>query len=193
MQNQQIDLLQAMSFEPTGGRSFPLWVSWALALFILLTGIGIYTKNVETTALHQEIAGLEKKKRFLIQEMGAAEATMKDVVQVLAHTLSKRVRWSQLMREVSMIIPEGVWITEWESFRPLQNPQTNTDGQNPQTQTGIQIKISGEAISQEQLTLFLSTLDRSPLLIESRLAHARKINGEVQFEVNVALKMEKPS
>ncbi len=193
MQNQQINLLKAMSLETEADSALPTWTSWGLVALILLTGIGIYMKTTAITSAHLEIAGLQKKKTFLINEMGAAEAAMKDVVQVLAHTLSKRIRWSQLMREVSMIIPEGVWITRWESLSPLAPPQNNANGQNSETQTGIRIKISGEAISQEQLTLFLSTLDRSPLLTESRLAHARKINGEVQFEVNVALKMEKTS
>ncbi len=193
MQNQQINLLKAMVIEETRADVVPVWVPWVLALLILLSGGGIYKKTTEITALQHDISGLEQKKSFLIEEMGAAEAAMKDVVHILAVTLSNRIRWSELMREVSMVIPEGVWITRWESLAPTTRPQTDkTQDRSSQGPDEMQIKISGEALSQEQLNLFLLTLERSPLLIESRLTHARKINKEVQFELIVSLKMEKP-
>jgi len=189
MQIQQINLLKAMSVEEASVASLPSWLSWLLTGLILLTGVGIYKKNAEIALLHQDISGLEKKKTFLIEEMGEAEAAMKDVVQILAANLSNRIRWSELMREVSMIIPEGVWITRWESVTPPKNPQSAQNKDKPaQAVNATQIIISGEALSQEQLTLFLLTLERSPLLIASRLAHARQINGEVRFEIGLTLK-----
>ncbi len=192
MQVQQINLLTAMTRESAAGEGLPVWVPWLLMVLILLSGVGVYQKNVEMTALKGQITGLKEKKDFLIKEMGAAEAAMKDVVQILAAKLSKRIRWSPFMREVSMIIPEGVWITRWENIEPPVSLDKTAQNETDTIPKAVQVKMAGEALSQEQLALFLSTLDRSPLLTESRLAHARKMNKEMQFEVIVTLKMEHP-
>ncbi|MFQ5598426.1 MAG: PilN domain-containing protein [Nitrospiria bacterium] len=193
MVHEQINLLQAMSIgQPSDLRLQPAWISWGMAIFILLTVFGLYRKGSDISDLNDQIAGLRDKQAFLVQEMGAAEAAMKDVVQTLAVTLSNRIRWSQLMREVSLIIPEGVWTTRWESVASRKDPRKpNARGNANDMQQGPEIKILGEAISQAQLTLFLSTLDRSPLLNGARLAHARRVSGEVHFEIVINLKREK--
>ncbi len=191
-QPQQINLLQAMSVGESDDFPWVSWMPWILSAFILLLGIGLYFKGTSIRALQGQIKGLEEKKTFLIKEMGLSETAMKDVEQTLARTLSERVRWSKLMSEVSLIIPEGVWATGMVSVLPtIEKPGASPQGKPAQDKIGQKVKIMGEALSQEQLTLFLSTLDRSPLLLESKLTHSRKINGEVLFEVVVRLKQEK--
>jgi len=192
MHSQQINLLEAMALAEKDG--FPIregFLAWGLAILILVTGFGIYRSGTEIAALHKEIAGLQQKKVFMKEALGTAEAAMKDVVQILAQTLSERTHWSKLMREVSLVIPEGVWITHWESLPQTAAPASTLKNGSSTRKSGPKIKMIGEALTQEKLTRFLSTLDRSPLLLSSRLVHARQINGEVQFEVLVILKAEK--
>ena len=188
---EQINLLQAMSIGEGDDFPWASWMPWILSAFILLLGMGLYFKGTEIRTLQGQIKGLEEKKTFLIKEMGLSETAMKDVEQTLARTLSERVRWSQLMREVSLIIPEGVWTTGMVSVLPpprKKGAPPQGKGTPDKTKAGQKVKIMGEALSQEQLTLFLSTLDRSPLLEESMLTHSRKIDGEVLFEIVVRLK-----
>lgn len=190
---QQVNLLHAMSFGKPAGLPIPTqWMHWGLAGLILLAGVGVYKKGEEISLLKSQKDGLLQKKEFLLQEMGTTETAMEDIMHTLSSTLSERVRWSQLMREVSLIIPEGVWTTRWESVSSqVQQGARKNQRETGEEKTGKQMKIIGEAVSQEQLALFLSTLERSPLLSGSRLAHARREKGEVQFEVVVQLKQEK--
>ncbi len=195
MHFQQINLLEAMTLGDKDHFALQThWIAWALAGLILLTGLGVYKKGSEITVLHNDIAGLQRKKVFLTEEMGAAEAAMKDVVQILALTLSKRIHWSNLMREVSLLIPEGVWITRWESFLPQLEKGKPAPQGKPKLQEGQpQVKFAGEALSQERLTRFLSGLENSPLILNTRLVHARQIKDEVHFEMVVTLKTEQAS
>jgi|SRR5579863_6838655 len=173
----QIDLLEAMAYsqQRPAGRPVLSGVAVGSLLLILLTGTFLYRKAAEASGLRTKVEML-RTRMHLLSEAAKVTAPVGGARAALP-ALSRPIRWSPLLEEISLIVPEGVWTTRWEG------------GSDPGS-GALRMKLVGGAKSQERFSLFLTALERSAVLSEPRLAYARRTKGEIQFEISVGLKGE---
>lgn len=81
--------------------------------------------------------------------------------------LSDRILWSELLEEVSRLIPENAWLTRLENF-------------------GMEVRLSGLARSRQDVSRFLSALSRSKLFWETKLLFVQREGGKKR-QVSFAL------
>jgi Tfp pilus assembly protein PilN len=89
---------------------------------------------------------------------------------------SRRIHWSAFLRELSLIIPEGIWMYRWEG--------TASEGND------AEVKMSGGAPNYDRLALFLSALEHDRQVSEANLIGANRTDAGVQFEIQVKIKTE---
>ena len=173
---QQINLLEAITYvegsAPADSRMRP-WISIGLLVLAILAAGGAYREYGEGRSLEAKLAELQVRTAALA---GSQAAGMSSPILpgLLRHT-----RWSLLMQEISLIVPDGVWTTRWEG---------SAEGEGG----GVRVKLTGGARSQERLSAFLTALDRSPIISDPKLSYSRRVNSEVQFELSLGLRGEGP-
>jgi Tfp pilus assembly protein PilN len=98
--------------------------------------------------------------------------------------LKNRIPWSDVVREVSFIVPDGVWLTHMESLDAKPVGLLSTAA-------GKAVRFVGLAHSQADVNRFISSLERSPRYGAVSLVYAQKGAGEgvqgVSFELTAGL------
>lgn len=132
----------------------------------------------ELTRLGGEIGSLSRQTE--IGQEGAASQ-----LEAMKELLRNRVPWSDVVREVSFIVPEGVWLTRMESLDSKPN------GLLPSA-IGKTIHFVGLAESQAGVNQFIWSLERSPRYGSVSLVFSQKGGGEgvqgVSFELMAAMR-----
>lgn len=88
--------------------------------------------------------------------------------------LKERIVWSRLLQQVSLVVPEGVWMTQLE----------NTPGQT--------VQLSGFASSHQKVTEMIAALEGSKYFQDVLLEFSRQNPSEkrVDFSIHTRLKQE---
>ncbi len=132
--------------------------------------VKIEAENTDITNKIDSFAGA--KKRLKLDE---AIGSMKVV-------LDKKNYWSAIFREMSALIPEGVWLT---GFSDLSN-NTNT-----KTKEEV-LLIKGEAVSQEIIAQFLIALEKSTHFSKVQIKYSEKESNisptRYKFEFSIPIK-----
>lgn len=113
---------------------------------------------------------------------GPTEADRNIEAQQLAAVrklLENRILWSEVIQEVSLIVPEGVWLTRMESVDSKQ-------GGFFLSQTEKAVRFVGMGQTQTHINRFISLLERSPRYGSVYLVFAQK-GGDDQQRVNFEL------
>jgi hypothetical protein len=174
MIRQQINLLEAMTIgEGIDLPGFHPWLFWGLMAAILFLGAGVYKRGSEISSIKRKITGLQTQVNTFQQKNGGEG--LQGQREELNPASSRRIRWSPLMREISLIIPEGVWTTRWETIPVDGNGRPG-------------MRMAGSALSYDRVAKFLTVLEHSVMVSDPKLAYARRIGGEVQFEILLRLR-----
>ena len=108
--------------------------------------------------------------------MGSALPTTKGVdLGLLADPdLKPRIVWSRLLQEVSLVVPEGIWMTGFENG------------------TGETVQFSGFASSHQKVTDLIASLESSRYFQDVLLEFSRQNPNEkrVDFSIRTRLKKE---
>jgi Tfp pilus assembly protein PilN len=171
---EQINLLEIAGFgRPASLPPRLFWMTLVSLVLALWVGALAYKKGGETSSLRGEMEGLRERKSAMLQEE-TRHKPEKGTVESIAP--SRRVHWSAFLRELSLIIPEGVWMYRWDGAASEGND--------------VEVKMSGSAADYDRLALFLSALEHDHRVLEANLIDARRTDAEVRFEVEVKLKTE---
>ncbi len=121
----------------------------------------------EQARLNGEIGGLTQQTETSRESVAQQREAMRDL-------LKNRIPWSDVVREVSFMVPEGVWLTQMESF------DSKPDGLFPSA-TGKTVRFIGVSHSQAAVNQFISALERSPRYGSVSLTYAQK-SGDVSVQ-----------
>jgi Tfp pilus assembly protein PilN len=108
--------------------------------------------------------------------------------------LKGRVLWSDVFREVSFVVPPGVWLRSIETFEPGSPVVGGKPSGAQQTQTveSKQVKFIGFAKSNLAMTQFIAALERSEHFTEILLVYAQRgtepDSQQVSFEIGANLR-----
>jgi len=178
--------------------------------FLMLVFLGLYGWNLtQASTLNNEISALQASKAQLSQEIDAISRQLTDAMEQERRTLeaqlakskrmqeleAKRIRWSRVFREISLLVPEGVVLSsvsnEPGDATPAPSPSPAAPAQD-HSAAHRTLHIKGTAVSHEAVTVFLSALERSEMFSHPHLSHAQRTGsaekGSVAFEMVGKLK-----
>ncbi len=210
---QHINLLVADLFSEPGVIPPRVQAQYLSIPFLMLLFLGLYGwKATQASVLNNEISGLLAAKAQLSQEIDAISKQITDVMEQerraieaqLARTKrlqeleAKRVLWSQVFREISVLVPEGVVLSAVSNEPGEPAPAAPAaGGPAPAPPSDRQtahrtLHVKGVAVSHEAVTGFLSAIERSDLFIHPHLSHAQRGGSaekpSVAFEIIGKLK-----
>lgn len=126
-------------------------VTAVLAVLFLSASGKVGTNRKTLTSLQAELAATPPPKAATA---GASEGQLPQEkaqrIAALAGVLSQRVAWDRVLRELSQVLPEDVWLTSLSATAPGASEQT----------TGFQ--IAGYTYSQDAVARLLSRLQVLP-------------------------------
>lgn len=172
----------------------PMALSAAVILLILASlgyawRVRVLNKEVRELAIQrdktqQELARFNGEIGGLTQQTQTSQESAAQQREAMRDLLKNRIPWSDVVREVSFMVPEGVWLTQMESL------DSKPAGLFPSA-TGKTVRFIGVAHSQAAVNHFISALERSPRYGSVSLVYTQKGGGEgvqgVSFELTAAL------
>ena len=191
---QHINLLiaEAERGEGTDYKGPAIIITLFAPIIFLLLAYGIEKR--ETATLKKELANLTSKRDGVKMEIarltGEIEATVgrREVVRVeeekrldlIKRLVRERILWSEVMRELSLTVPNDVWLTNLESG-------------NSKMADRKEVRMVGLARSHLDLTRFITLLEGSNYFSDISLTYAQKgeePSGKVNFEVTGLVEMK---
>jgi Tfp pilus assembly protein PilN len=166
------DSAQRKSFEGSGILIVGLVVVFALVvgglgMTYMSASSSISSSQDELAAVHAQIAALPPGQRppsAAEQQLASDHSTR---VQALNAVLSGRVSWDRVLRQVDLVLPSDVWLTDLSGQAPVQaTPAATTPA--PSTSNGScnggNFCLSGYTYSQESVARLLTRLAAAPAL-----------------------------
>lgn len=141
----------------------------------LFTSAGVTSKQGELDDLRAQLAELEVPAEA--PDQGAALAGDGPArTTALSTALASRIAWDRVLREVSLVIPDDVWLTQLSASTPgagaAAAPAT-TGASSPNSLTTV-----GFATSQESVAVFLARLESIPELTSVQLQSSTRAEGD---------------
>jgi Tfp pilus assembly protein PilN len=174
------------SFAKNRGVGFGAAGGVALVTTLLVTmsmgaGGAVGEKQAELDSLRAQVAAIP---RVATQDRDADTALAADKatrVGALSAALTSRVAWDRVLRQVSLVLPEDVWLTNLSATAPTAIPVEGA------ATTAAGFTLIGSTYSQNGVARFLSRLSVVPELTHVRLqssqtaqVHEREL---VQFTI----------
>jgi Tfp pilus assembly protein PilN len=151
-----------------------------LAAAYLYAGAGTMSKQGELDDLRAQLAELEVP----VEEPKAGTSELAGEGQArttaLSAALAIRIAWDRVLREVSLVVPEDVWLTQLSASTPnaapggaAAAPAATTGSASPNSLSAV-----GFARSQESVALFLSRLESIPELTTVQLQASTRTESD---------------
>jgi Tfp pilus assembly protein PilN len=171
-------------------------------LFLILAMLGgTAVEFTRSRSLKDEIRTLNERRATITQALGNLKSETGEILrqaetagggneareQLLKQLERERIPWSGLMREVSFLVPDNVWLTRIEG---IEDPK----GEKPfeKVQSIKELKFVGFASSHRAITQWMSALEGSRYFGRVTLIFAKKDSGEGQsrwsYEIQAALR-----
>lgn len=167
----------------------------ALASIFLITNATVADKEAELNDLKGQLAALN-----VAAEKPAAPEADSALVQeqtnrtgALATALGRRVVWDRLLRELSLVLPENVWLTTLTAKTGGANVDPAAPAPDPNAPVAAStFELRGYTRKQEDVAQLLSRMSVLPQVATVKLVSstATEIGGEdvVEFTISATLK-----
>src|SRR5687768_8644344 len=157
------------SFEATRGVVFGAAGGAALVTVLLVTmtmsaGGAVDQKQAELDGLRAQIAAIPAVDPEQSGNDDALAAEKGARVGALSDALASRVAWDRLLRQVSLVLPEDVWLTNLVANAPVADAAAGAA-----TAAVAGLTLSGSTYSQNGVARFLSRLSVIPDIENVRL------------------------
>jgi Tfp pilus assembly protein PilN len=157
-------------------------VTAVLALWFLSASSAVSERQSEVDALRAELAAVpapapRDTSGDTLQQEKAARVT------ALSAALGKRVAWDRVLRELSLVTPNDVWLTTLQATSPTASGSSTGGGA---------FSISGRTYSHDSVARLLARLSLVPDLDQVKLEKStlNKIEGRdiVEFTIGAAVR-----
>jgi Tfp pilus assembly protein PilN len=157
-------------------------VTAVLALWFLSASSAVTERQSEVDALRAEMAAIpapapRDTSGDTLQQEKAARVT------ALSAALGKRVAWDRVLRELSLVTPNDVWLTTLQATSPTASGSSTAGGA---------FSISGRTYSHDSVARLLARLSLVPDLDQVKLEKStlNKIEGRdiVEFTIGAAVR-----
>jgi Tfp pilus assembly protein PilN len=150
-----------------------------LAAAYLFTGAGVMSKQGKLDDLRAQLAELEVPAEEPTPDASALASDGQARTTALSAALAIRIAWDRVLREVSLVVPEDVWLTQLSASTPgaaqggAGAAPAVTGSTSPNSLAAV-----GFAGSQESVALFLSRLESIPELTSVQLQASTRTESE---------------
>ena len=175
-----------------------------LILYVLgLGAVYIYQKakvrerlnNVEETRRQRdELIAQNARYREVIERISLAQKREEDIkkrLAVISSLLEDRVYWSEILRNTTHRIPDGIWLTSLST-----NDLAKVSGKPPAESTGSKgVKFNGTALSNSTIAAFVFALENSRDFGNVVLAYSQKneFQGRDLYDFEISADLRKAS
>lgn len=207
----QIPLMRAFNLMPgeetrekKGGRAGVPQIAVALLGVLVFAGLaggylftsaGVTSKQSELDDLRAQLAELEVPAEKPGEAPVDAEAVLEGRARTtaLATALASRIAWDRVLREVSLVVPDDVWLTQLTASTPNAAPggaaavaPAIAAGSSPNSLTA-----TGYATTQESVAVLLARLESIPELTSVQLLSSVRVDGDTgrvyQFSIQAGV------
>ena len=167
-----------------------LFATWGFLLILLfvLVWLGLFGQQLwQYRLLHNRLTALNVQKQELQQQADALRKELavvsptgmtRDKAALIQDILKERVLWSQVFKQLSFIVPKGLWFDYLEGISDAK----------------AEIKIKGGAFSYLSIADFMLSMEKSGYFQDPQLSYAQKsvVQGQdvVGFEIICGMKKE---
>jgi Tfp pilus assembly protein PilN len=148
----------------------------------LFTSAGVTSKQSELDDLRAQLAELEVPSEAPGQEPSTAAADGQARTTALSTALASRIAWDRVLREVSLVIPDDVWLTQLSASTPRATQGGAPAATAPPAATGATapnaLAMVGFATSQENVAVLLARLESIPELTSVQLQSSSRSDGD---------------
>jgi Tfp pilus assembly protein PilN len=157
-----------LPLDARSGRRRPPVAALAVAgvgvLAASLLAVGFVSANGTVTSREQELAGLEQE--LAVSKRAAkpkpAQTTMNaerdQRFTALSGAMAERLAWDRILREVSLVLPEDVWLSSLAAGSGAEATSAPPAG----AQSAQNVTFSGFTYSQESVARLMNRLDLVP-------------------------------
>ncbi|HEU4450183.1 MAG TPA: PilN domain-containing protein [Gaiellaceae bacterium] len=185
------DLLPKEPVREKGGRAGLVRLGIALLGILVVGGLGgaylftssgVSSKQSELDDLRAQLAELEVPAEAPAAGEAALAGEGMARKTALSSALASRIAWDRVLREVSLVVPEGVWLTQLAGTTPNGGSAGTGAPAPPAAPTGStspnSLSVTGFATSQESVAVLLSRLAAIPELTAVQLQSSTRNDAE---------------
>jgi Tfp pilus assembly protein PilN len=165
-----------------GGVVGTVLVTAILAAMFLTASTGVADNQERHDAAQAELAATPVPPPAVA---GASELEQEKSARIsaLSAALSGRLAWDRVLREVSLVLPDDVWLSSLSATAPVAASPTTTAG----------FSINGRTYSHDGVARLLARLSVVPQLSNVQLLHSALATSEtgrkvVEFSINATVK-----
>lgn len=176
------------------------WLLVAIAGVVIgVAGVGAqwyFQGRAETALLERERVAVQDSARYaaVVAQRDAAEAQRDSIsrqIAVITALDGERFVWPHVMDEVSRALPTYTWLTSLRQSNPAAaaSPEASVDGA-----PAVAIRLIGQTVNVQALTVFMRQLEASPFLSAVTLAvsEVALVDGKEVTEFTLDLQYAKP-
>jgi Tfp pilus assembly protein PilN len=164
-----------------GGRQAQWIVLIPVAAAVLLTALTsaaflsasgkVKSKETELATLKDELAAIPTPDASKVQTQNALATDKQTRVTALGTALSRRVAWDRIFRELSLVLPEDVWLATLSAKAPVSSsvPAAPAPPATGATVAATQFTLDGYTYSHAAVARLLSRLSVVPDLVNVQL------------------------
>jgi Tfp pilus assembly protein PilN len=154
-----------------------------IAAFFLVSSAGVADKQKRLDAVQAE---LDSTPIPAPSQPGSSALTQdkSQRIAALSDALSKRLAWDRVFRELSLVLPEDVWLSTLSAKAPTGASASGT---------AAGFTINGQTYSHDGVARLLARLALVPHLASVQLQHSSRVTGEtgrpvVEFSIIATIK-----
>ena len=163
-------------------------VTAVLAGFFMMASSSVSDRQSELDGLRAELAAIPPAPEAPADNSGL-ETEKSARVAVLGKALGARVAWDRILREISLVLPEDIWLETLNANAPDPN-FVPTPGKTEAPPGGF--TITGYSYSHDGVARLLARLSVLPQLdraaLGSSVVDTTKARDVVKFTINASLK-----
>lgn len=181
----------------------PLIISVFVIYFLCLGAVYIYQKakvkkrlnNVEQARMQRdELIAQNTRYREVIERINLVQKREEDIkkrLAVISAILEERIYWSEILRNLTHRIPDGIWLTSLST-----NDLAKVPGKSPADSIGGKgVKFNGTALSNSAIAAFVFALENSSDFENVVLVYSQKNESQdrdlYDFEISADLRRVK--
>lgn len=181
----------------------PLIISVLVIYFLCLGAVYIYQKakvkkrlnNVEQAKMQRdELIAQNTRYREVIERINLVQKREDDIkkrLAVISSILEERVYWSEILRNLTHRIPDGIWLTSLSTNDLAKEP-----GKSPADSIGGKgVKFNGTALSNSAIAAFVFALENSSDFENVVLVYSQKNESQdrdlYDFEISTDIRRVK--
>jgi len=171
-----------------------LLLTVALAAAFLNASGKVKSKQAELTGLKAELAAIPTPDVSKVQSQNALAAEKQTRVTALNAALSHRVAWDRVLRELSLVLPNDVWLTTVSAKAPVSSSVAAAPAPVAGSVAATGLTLDGYTYSQAAVARLLSRLAVIPDLTNVQLQQSQlsKVGGAQVVHFTIAADVRSP-